>query len=219
MRSISAPADLESLTSLPPGRHGLSRAQVEASQSLRLIRAIADAVGTKGYAATTIADVTSRAGVSKKTFYVYFRDKEDCFLKAYDVIASHLLREMNAAFRATPGDWRRRYRAAVKAFLTELASQPARTRALLLEVLAAGPTVLAHRRGILKMFEDNLREIHADARTKDPRIPKLPPELFVIAVGGIDELIRTFIADGRVEELPSLERVITFNFEWLLGRG
>lgn len=209
---------MQLLNPLPPGRHGLPRKQVAASQRARLLRAVVDAVGTKGYAATTIAEVTSLADVSKKTFYVYFDDKEECFLAAYDAFAAFVLEEMTAAYRAASGDWRQRYRAAVNTFLALLSAQPARTRALLVEVLAAGPNVLAQRRKVLQRFEDNLRDIHAAARARDPKIADLPPEVFAIAVGGIDELLRTFVIQGRVHDLPTLERTITFNFEWLLGR-
>ena len=54
------------------------------SQRGRLICAIADAVAAKGYAATSVADVIALAGVSRKTFYEHFGDKEACFLAAYD---------------------------------------------------------------------------------------------------------------------------------------
>ena len=50
----------------------------------RLICAIADAVAAEGYAATSVADVIALAGVSRKTFYEHFADKEACFLAAYD---------------------------------------------------------------------------------------------------------------------------------------
>ena len=39
----------------------------------------------RGYADCRIADVIAYAGVSRKTFYELFRDKEDCFLAAYDL--------------------------------------------------------------------------------------------------------------------------------------
>jgi AcrR family transcriptional regulator len=42
---------------------------VLASQRGRMLGAMADAVASKGYAATTVADVVAGAGVSRKTFY------------------------------------------------------------------------------------------------------------------------------------------------------
>src|SRR5204862_3155386 len=55
-----------SLTAHPPPARA-SREQVVASQRARLLRAMADAVGEKGYAGTVVADVVDRARVSRKT--------------------------------------------------------------------------------------------------------------------------------------------------------
>ena len=69
---------------LPSGRHSLTRDAVLASQRGRLLDAMAEAVAEHSYGATTIAHVVSHAGVSRKTFYEHFRDKEHCFLAMYD---------------------------------------------------------------------------------------------------------------------------------------
>ncbi|MEA2379823.1 MAG: hypothetical protein QOD13_3730 [Thermoleophilaceae bacterium] len=69
---------------LPRGTHGLDRDVVEASQRTRLLEAVGRAVAERGYAAATIDDVVRGAGVSKKTFYDHFADKQECFLAAYE---------------------------------------------------------------------------------------------------------------------------------------
>src|SRR3954449_5882078 len=79
---------------LPKGRHGLSRAFIAHNQRERLLDAIANVVAEKGYAATRVADITDYAGVSRKTFYELFTDKEDCFLAAYDAITALLMDRM-----------------------------------------------------------------------------------------------------------------------------
>ena len=68
----------------PSGRHRLPREVVAQSQRERMLEAMIRVVAKKGYAATTIADVTKAAGVSRTTFYELFEDKEACFLAAYD---------------------------------------------------------------------------------------------------------------------------------------
>lgn len=208
------------LTRLPPGRHGLSRKHVADSQRRRLRRAIVDAVGKNGYAATTIADLNSLADVSKKTFYEHFKDKEECFLVAYEAFAHYLLKEMVAASRSTrSGGWLEGYRANTKRFLSLLATHPTRTRALMFGVLAAGPKVLARRRQILKSFVDMLRYVHAIARKEDSGIPDLPPELFEIIVYGVDELIRNYILEDRIKDLPDLADTITSSVEAAFKAG
>ncbi|MCD6073870.1 MAG: TetR family transcriptional regulator [Rhodospirillales bacterium] len=44
-----------------------------------IVEAALDAFAEKGFAATRLEDVAKRAGVSKGTLYLYFRDKEDLF--------------------------------------------------------------------------------------------------------------------------------------------
>jgi AcrR family transcriptional regulator len=68
----------------PEGGWDGSRAAVWANQRARMLDAMARAVATKGYARVSVADVVQLAGVSRRTFYEQFRDKEDCFLVAYD---------------------------------------------------------------------------------------------------------------------------------------
>lgn len=68
---------------LPLGRHGLSRAEVEADQRFRIAMAMSVAMSEKGYGATTVADILAGAGVSRESFYALFDSKSDCFLKAF----------------------------------------------------------------------------------------------------------------------------------------
>ena len=50
---------------LPRGPHGLPGEVVAGSQRSRLAEAVAQAVDEKGYAATTVADIVGRVGVSR----------------------------------------------------------------------------------------------------------------------------------------------------------
>src|SRR4051794_20660428 len=129
---------------LPRGTHGLDRDVVEASQRTRLLEAVGRAVAERGYAAATIDDVVGRAGVSKKTFYDHFADKQDCFLAAYEAASEELLRRVAEAQEGDL-DWRERTRAGIAAYLRWLAGDPALARVYLVEVAAAGPVALERR--------------------------------------------------------------------------
>ena len=67
---------------LPRGRHAATREIVWTSQRERLLEAMAGVVADKGYARVAVADVIDHAGVSRKTFYEHFANKEACFLAA-----------------------------------------------------------------------------------------------------------------------------------------
>src|SRR5918911_1380211 len=108
---------------LPRGPHNLTRDHVLTSQRERMIDAMAAAVADKGYGATTVGDVVAGAGVSRKTFYEHFRDKEDCFLAAFDSGVNDLLAAIVAAEPDGPG-WKASLRARVRAYLSMLAGHP-----------------------------------------------------------------------------------------------
>src|ERR1700755_3613290 len=89
---------------LPAGRHGLPREFIAQNQRERIITALVDTVAERGYNATTVANITKAASVSRRTFYEHFADKEACFLAAYDMVADHIRASMRAAAESF-GDW------------------------------------------------------------------------------------------------------------------
>ena len=205
---------------LPSGRHGLSREAVVASQRSRLVEAMAQMVAEKGYAATTVADVVERAGVSRRTFYEQFTDKEACFLGAYDAGLAAVLGRVGDAVEvnATAG-WRERARVGVEAFLALLASQPAFAQALQVEVLTAGPAALDRRTGMLVMFGGIWRNVHERARAEEPALPALPDEVFTILSAGLEELVRDCIRTRGPAALPELADPILRTVFAIFGAG
>ncbi len=195
----------EPASRLPSGRHGLTREAVAASQRARLIDAMAHIVAEKGYGATTVADVVERAGVSRRTFYEQFADKEASFLAAYDAgLAAVLAHIRQAAEADADAGWRERARSGVEAFLALLASEPAFARALQVEILTAGPAALDRRAGMLTMFSGVWRNVHERARAEDPALPPLPDEVFTTLAAGLEELVRDCIRTRGPAEVPDL---------------
>ena len=136
------------MTPLPRGRHGLSRAEVEASQRLRLVRAMAEVMAEKGYARTSVADILGRARVSRETFYELFDSKQDCFMRAFEQAYAHILDAVSpsaagaASADATPAD---RFARIFRDYLEALALEPEIARVFLIEVYAAGPEAIRRR--------------------------------------------------------------------------
>ena len=106
-------------------------------------------VAEKGYGATTVADLTREAGISRTTFYAMFDDKEACFLAAYDGIVDTLVRRIGRAYEAEEG-WPQRARAGLAALLEALAEEPDLARLALVEVGSAGPAAQRRYRGALQ---------------------------------------------------------------------
>jgi AcrR family transcriptional regulator len=193
---------------------------VAASQRTRLIDAMAQVVAEKGYAATTVADVVERAGVSRRTFYEQFDDKEACFLAAYDAGLAAVLFHIGEAVDVNPAaPWRERARAGVESFLALLASQPAFAQALQVEILTAGPAALDRRTGMLVMFGGIWRNVHERARAEEPALPALPDEVFTILSAGLEELIRDCIRTRGPAALPELAEPILRTVFAVFGAG
>jgi AcrR family transcriptional regulator len=169
---------------------------------------MAEAVAEHSYGATTIAHVVSRAGVSRKTFYEHFRDKEHCFLAMYDTGVAFVLGRLTEALEAAD-DPRRRLVAGVETFLTVLADEPAFCRSIVLEVYAAGPVGVARRRAVLQVFAGRYLEVNRQAREKDPRVEPLSGDVALGLVGAILECVSTRVEEGRTAELPELTQPLS----------
>jgi AcrR family transcriptional regulator len=194
---------------LPRGTHGLDPRLVAASQRARLLEAVGAAVASKGYAATTIDDIVRGAGVSKKTFYEHFQDKEDCFLAAYEQASDALFKHVREAHR-DESDWLERTRAGVVAYLRWLAAEPALARVFLIEVAAAGPRAAERRERLRDRYAELMRELQDEARAGSAALPALPAEIFHAVVAAVDDIVVRRIREGRAEQLPELEPILFY---------
>ena len=186
---------------LPRGPHNLTRDDVLASQRTRMIDAMATAVAAKGYASTTVGDVVSGAGVSRKTFYEHFGDKEDCFLAAFDA-SVHTVLEAIATAAPEDADWTERVRARVRAYLGALAARPEFARTFLIEVFAAGPRALERRAEVHRRFAQLIAELYD---RHQPAPPKPRPETWTAAVGASNEVVVAHLRAHGAEDLLALE--------------
>jgi AcrR family transcriptional regulator len=165
--------------------------------------AMAEAVAEHSYGATTIAHVVSHAGVSRKTFYEHFQDKEHCFLAMYDTGIGFVLGRLAEALELAE-DARERLVAGLRTFLAVLSEEPAFCRAIVLEVYALGPVGLARRRAVLQVFADRYVDVNRQAREDDPNVEPLSAVVALGVVGAILELVSARIEEGLTEELAEL---------------
>jgi AcrR family transcriptional regulator len=199
------------MTSLPnperlrPGRHHLPRQDVTRSQRERLLVATLHCVAAAGYQATTVAGIVARAAVSRSTFYDQFADKEACFIAAYDFAMQHALARMTAtATTRTSQSWRERVRDDLTTYLDVLADEPALATVLHVEVLAAGPAALEHRAELLGVLATRIANLGDLAHRDDSAVRELPPAVFALFTGGLDELIRDRLRTGSSAALHDL---------------
>ena len=196
------------IAALPSGYTGLPRQLVEASQRQRLVHGVTVAVGDKGFHGATIADITERAGVSKKTFYEHFSDKLACFLAAYDRGSTAMLTESSqaaAAAREAGLGAVEQLRAGTHAYLDFLVFEESYARTFCVEVLAAGPAAVARHRGCREAFARSLQVWHEVNRSQHPDWPDTPAIAYEAATGVVYEISSARVAAGRAHELLALE--------------
>lgn len=169
------------------------------NQRERILDAVLQAASQSGYAAMRIEDVIAIAGVSRRTFYDHFANKEEAFLAAYELVLEQLLSGVTAAF-ASGESWTSRVRRGLAAFLNLLASEPVLAQVCVVEALAAGPRALARRTEAMEAFQALLQPPKGDALATSTA----PPVAVEAIVGGIYEVIYSRVTTQRTEELPSL---------------
>jgi AcrR family transcriptional regulator len=167
---------------------------------------MAAAVAELGYGATSIADVISRAGVSRKTFYQQFAGKDECFAVAYGEEMDRLLEVTLSAFEAEGPPWTRRLRGALTALCGALAGNPAVARLSFVEALEAGPATSERRRealrGLLPLFEAAPADAIEGLAFGD--------SLRMGRIGDLSEMIQQEIAAGAGATLPRLVPQLTY---------
>jgi AcrR family transcriptional regulator len=185
---------------LPAGRHGLSGTFVSAHQRRRIMTAVAEVCGSVGYVRMSVQDVVIAAGVSRKTFYTNYSDKEDAFLAAYDDACERVVGQVVKAYGSadTLVD---RTRASLRTLLTAIAAEPDTASMCLVEVLAAGPAALERRNAMMREVSEFVDRTAADCLPASRRPSPLVAETLV---GGIYEALASRAMTGRVAELPGL---------------
>jgi AcrR family transcriptional regulator len=183
----------------PRGRHRLPPEVVARSQRERLLDAAIRVAAAKGYAATTVGDLTKEAGISRTTFYELFEDKEACFLAAYDNAVDVLVPQVVSAYESEQR-WPQRARAGLAALLEALAAEPELARLALVDIGAAGPA--AQRR--YRVAVQRLTPLFEEGRDFAPGGRGLPANTSRMAIGGVTGLISDELVAGRAAQLPGL---------------
>jgi AcrR family transcriptional regulator/DNA-binding MarR family transcriptional regulator len=181
--------------------NGLVPEQVVEIQRARIVGAMVEVVLELGVGEVSVAQVVARAGVSRRTYYEIFTDREDCFLGALDDAVQRIAAVVVPAYEGqdsphgaqgtqrTDGTrgtqaWRERIRAALTELLGLFDEDPGLGRFAVVESLAAGPRALALRNRVLERLIAAVDEGRAQAGAgSEP--PALTAEGIVGAVASI----------------------------------
>jgi AcrR family transcriptional regulator len=196
-----------------PGRQQLSREFIAQHQRVRIIAALARESSEQGYQQVTVADIVSRAGIARNTFYENFRSKEDCFLATQE-------HAMTAALERVVGgageldNWADRVRAGLTAFLGYVTEEPALARTCMVEALSAGPAAVERYEKSQLAFVSLFKL----GRDVSPRGGQLPETLEEAIIGGVFWIVYQRLAVGEVTAIPTLlPELIEFALSPYLG--
>jgi AcrR family transcriptional regulator len=143
-------------------------------QRNRLLSAAIRSLDEVGYANASVAHITSRARVSRRTFYELFTDREQCLLAAFEDVLGLIERELVAA-QLEDLPWRDRVRLGLWAILSFFEREPAIARLCVVQSLQGDAQLLARRAALLDVLAQFL-DAGRDESAKDAQATPLTAE-------------------------------------------
>jgi AcrR family transcriptional regulator len=171
-------------------------------QRARLIAAASEVAVEQGVAKASVAHIVARAGVSRRTFYQLFADREDCFLAALDQAVALAAAEASASYEAE-AKWVDGIRAALYALLALFDEQPTLARLLIVQTLGGGPRAIQRRGDVLAELSAAVERGRGQARASEAALTPLTAEAIV---GGALSLVHSRICEGGSAPLVDLAR-------------
>jgi len=172
---------------------------VTSSKRQAILDGMLEAVGAEGYEGTSVRTVINRVGVYRQAFYDNFKDKDDCYLQAYDTGVERVEALVLTA-AAEEESWTGRLRAGLGALLDFLDAEPDVGRALVVEVHAAGPEALAKRGAVMARINSFLDQARDEAGGGES-----PPAIAGEGIAaGIHAVIHSRLATGSSDGFRQL---------------
>jgi AcrR family transcriptional regulator/DNA-binding MarR family transcriptional regulator len=151
-------------------------------QRSRLLAGAVGAIEEHGYAQTTVAQITARSRVSRRTFYELFEDREECLAALVEDVIAMVEGEIAAA--GLEGlSWLERVRGGLDAILAFFDREPALARVCVVEALRGGRQVLERREQIHARLAGVLDEGRAQGPQTGERTPVTAEGLVGAAFG------------------------------------
>ena len=208
-RSGAAKAPAPLYQRLPHGPHRLGPDEVIRNQRRRMHGAMIEAVALNGYERTSVKQVLSLAGVSRRSFYEQFANKQECFLATYDRIATRGARRVGTAYRSARGDTEQRMHAAFGELGQAVSTNWNSASLVIVEAPKIGAPALLRLRQASATFEQML----ADAFEHTSAASPLPAPVIRGIAGGLHAALSGCLREGTAESAPGLAEEM---FRWTL---
>jgi AcrR family transcriptional regulator len=173
----------------------------------RMMEAMLEACGERGYRGVTVGDVIRRCGGYRTQFCRHFANKADCYADAYETEIERLNGTLLEAGCAQEG-WQAGLCTALAGLASFAGERPTLARGLLVEVHVAGQRALAKRE---EVFERLSRAVDG-ARRENKSRHSAPPVTASFMLGVIESAVTTALLEGQPQQfasaVPELEQMV-----------
>jgi AcrR family transcriptional regulator len=167
-----------------------------------MLVATADAVSELGYSDTAVADIIDRAGVSRKTFYGTFRDKDDAFLTAFaavDIMVAQVILDADAHPDAAG-----QIRGGLASYLQMMVDEPSFARLFMIEAFAAGDAAITRRWEVFKVLAESVSAPLSVAAAARDDLVQPTFERVLAALVAFNGMVRQRLISGPTDSLDDL---------------
>jgi AcrR family transcriptional regulator len=190
------------LRTRPAGAHGRGRSSGRAltdSSRRGILLAAAQLSASKGYNATTIADISALAEVDVRALRRLFADKQEVFAAVHELHFQSIVAVTTRAFFAGES-WPERVWEAGRAFAQSIERNPHLAHVSFVEYYAAGPTGVQRNSELLLAFTVFLQEGYQYERSATP-----PSGVALAAIAATNfEALYQNVRAGTASQLPGL---------------
>jgi AcrR family transcriptional regulator len=180
-------------------RAGRQGGHVAGMQRRRLLAAVVELAFEGGVQTLSVATICERAGLSRRTFYDLFEQREDCLHAAFEDVLQAVEQSVRRAVTGS-GRWCERVRDGLSALLVWLDREPGKARLLVVEALGGGPRTLEARKHVLARAATALDQGREQAKAgREP-----PPLTAEAVVGAVLSLIHARMLERDPRPLTEL---------------
>jgi len=178
----------------------------------KLLQTAVRLFGKHGYHATTVPSIVRESGSSTGAFYFYFRNKDDIFARALQLIGEQIAGALNKAMANAGGDTINQMRTAVETFILYLVEHPDEAHILIVESSGLTAKLAKVRRSIIA---SHCRSVEQALISISGALPKLDPKVAASSwVGAVHESVYQWLEcppENRISAEVLAREISQFN--------
>jgi AcrR family transcriptional regulator len=199
LMSMRALPGRQSRSNLDAPPASVTRSSAHADQRRRILRAVGELVGERGYGDVTVELIVKRARVSFKTFYKHYPGKEECLLDLCESAFDSTEKAIRQRLAAEPAPWPDQVVLALRTLVELIVAQPVMARAIIVESPTVGPAITERYEQATKALVPLFRA----GRQFNPRGAELPETIEDTLAGSIFWSAYQRLMVGEAEQLPA----------------